>query len=427
VECYNCHKKGHKRHDSWAKGGGKEGQGPRSRKGNTNGHRAHQAEQSELAFAASQKGLVLTKDSWLGDSGASTHIAAQRKDFVTYQELPPSNITGIGENTVTAIGKGNVRLNTTIDGRTFNIELKDVLHSPDLSNNLISISRLDDAGCAARFGSGKVTFEDPKGNVFAKGTKLGRLYLMDVKTSAVTSTAQAHVAVAHGWDDWHRIFGHLNMRSLKMLKDKEMVNGLQIDPKSMPSPTCKACVLAKQHHEPFPKESEREVEEIGDLTVSDLWGPARTTSLKGYRYYVSFTDVKSRRSMLYFAKGKDETLTKFEQYKAYMETQTGRKLKTLRCDNGGEYVNAKFKDFCAKAGIEMQTTAPHSPSQNGIAERLNRTIVERARAMLFSADLPKFLWPEAVAYSTYLKNRNPTRALKNFKTPHECGVVRSQT
>ena len=64
-------------------------------------------------------------------------------------------------------------------------------------------------------------------------------------------------------------------------------------------------------------------------------------------------------------------------------------------------------------------TAPYSPSQNGVAERLNRTLLERTRALLIQNSLPKFLWPEAITYAVYLKNRSPTRALKQPITPHE--------
>ena len=61
---------------------------------------------------------------------------------------------------------------------------------------------------------------------------------------------------------------------------------------------------------------------------------------------------------------------------ALIETQTGCQLKHLRSDGGGEYINALFRTFCAEKGIIMESTAPYSPTQNGIAERLNRTLLE---------------------------------------------------
>jgi hypothetical protein len=99
------------------------------------------------------------------------------------------------------------------------------------------------------------------------------------------------------------------------------------------------------------------------------------------------------------------------KYQAYIKNQTGNDLKFFRIDNRKEYL----KD----CGIQLQLTAAYSPSQNRVAERLNQTLVEHAWAMLIKHHLPRFLWPEAVAYATYLKNWSPTCALKNDVTPEE--------
>ncbi len=87
-------------------------------------------------------------------------------------------------------------------------------------------------------------------------------------------------------------------------------------------------------------------------------------------------------------------------------------------DNGKELVNEEVKKFCAEEGITIETSAPYSPSQNGVAERFNRTLIELVRAMLIAKDLPSFLWDEAVSHATYIRNRSLTRALKG-KTPYE--------
>ena len=77
-----------------------------------------------------------------------------------------------------------------------------------------------------------------------------------------------------------------------------------------------------------------------------------------------------------------------------------------------------FKKYLETEGITFQSTAPYSPAQNGISERLNHILVEHGRCMLIYFDLPKNLWELAVAYACFLKNRSPTRALKG-KTPYE--------
>lgn len=126
---------------------------------------------------------------------------------------------------------------------------------------------------------------------------------------------------------------------------------------------------------------------------------------------MSFIDDKSRRIFVYFLKTKsgEEVLNCFKEFHAQAERQTGLKLKTLRTDNGKEYMNSCFQEYLKRTGIKHQTTNDYTPEQNGLAERANRTIVERARCMLFEAKLSKSFWAEAVATAVYLINRSPTR------------------
>ena len=93
-------------------------------------------------------------------------------------------------------------------------------------------------------------------------------------------------------------------------------------------------------------------------------------------------------------------------------------VKVLRSDNGGEYTSDKFTKFCADKGILHEFTVPYCPQQNGVAERLNRTIMEGARSMLYQAKLPLDFWAEACSIAVYLHNRSPTAALKD-ETPFQ--------
>jgi transposase InsO family protein len=81
-------------------------------------------------------------------------------------------------------------------------------------------------------------------------------------------------------------------------------------------------------------------------------------------------------------KTKDEVFSRFQEFKALVENQTGRKIKTLRYDNGGKYTSKAFKDFCAGVGIKT-----YNPQQNRVAERKNGAIVGVAKAMLYDQDL----------------------------------------
>ena len=94
------------------------------------------------------------------------------------------------------------------------------------------------------------------------------------------------------------------------------------------------------------------------------------------------------------------------------------KIKAIRADRGGEYLSDQFKSFLKKCGIRSEFTAAYSPQQNGVLERLNRTLVEAARSMLSHAGLGNMYWAEAVATATYLRNQMVSTALKIGETPY---------
>ena len=81
-------------------------------------------------------------------------------------------------------------------------------------------------------------------------------------------------------------------------------------------------------------------------------------------------------------KKKDQTFSKFSEFKALVEKDSGKQVKALRSDNGGEYISGEFKDLCRKEGIRRELIVPHNPQQNGVTKRKNKTIVGVARVML---------------------------------------------
>jgi transposase InsO family protein len=83
-------------------------------------------------------------------------------------------------------------------------------------------------------------------------------------------------------------------------------------------------------------------------------------SITGSMYYVSFIDGFSRKTWIYFLKTKDEVLNRFQELKALFENQTGKKIKVLRTDNGGEYTFKEFEGFCKEVGIKRELTTPYN-------------------------------------------------------------------
>ena len=92
------------------------------------------------------------------------------------------------------------------------------------------------------------------------------------------------------------------------------------------------------------------------------------------------------------------------------ELQTGRRLKKLRSDNGGEYVSQEFESYCIDQGIHHEHTIPYSPQQNGVAERKNRTLLNAVRCMLIHSGLSRVFWAEAILAAVFVQNHLPTTA-----------------
>ena len=92
-------------------------------------------------------------------------------------------------------------------------------------------------------------------------------------------------------------------------------------------------------------------------------------------------------SWVYFLKAKSEAFENFKKFKTLMENQSGKKVKALRTDRGGEFLSKEFIEYCEEAGIKRELTAPYTPEQNGVAERKNRTVVEMARSMLKAKEI----------------------------------------
>ena len=157
---------------------------------------------------------------------------------------------------------------------------------------------------------------------------------------------------------------------------------------------------------------EKERQPLG-LVHSDICVPMPTRSLGGSEYFVTFIDDATHKVWVYTIKSKDQTFACFQQFLSSVENQSGKKVKVLRSDNGGEYISKEFADFCVDKDIKREFTAPYTPAQNGVAERMNHTIQERLMSMLSQSHLPpQSFWDEALMTVVYLINRMPNASLQ---------------
>ena len=219
---------------------------------------------------------------------------------------------------------------------------------------------------------------------------------------------------------WHRRLGHLSLTNLRRLAQSDMVVGFNYNPEKASEGIgfCESCVEGKSHRLPFPPRQGKRSSTPLEIVHTDVCGKLNVKSLGGAQYFLTFIDDSTHYVWIYVLKRKDEVFTKFCEWKAMVENSTGCKLKTLRSDNGGEYTSAEFTDYLKREGIRHELTIPKTPEQNGVAERMNRTLVEMVRSMLSDSKAPSRFWAEALSTAAYLRNRCPTKAVEGM-TPIE--------
>jgi hypothetical protein len=428
IICHNCDRPGHKKADCWAKGGGKEGQGPRQKKKKSG--KSDKADETAVVANEKEDGLfafMCTSDyvdvanaiqvpkSRLGgciDSGASRDYSPDREKFSNYRSIE-RDITTADGRIVKAIGMGDLHIDLPNGSKRTAFTFKGAVHSPDMAFTLISVRRLDTAGYTVNFGKGMCRI-NKSGRTLATIPNADGLYRITMsKDKDYANVASTKISI----NEAHRKLGHISYDAIKHAISKGHITGIELDSDSKPD-FCEACAKAKSAREPFPKQSKTRATNYGERVHWDLWGPASVKSLNGHSYVAARIDDASRETKLYFQEKKSQTFDSYKKDEAYIETQTGNRIKASRSDRGGEFLSAQIINHQDQKGTVRELTVHDSPPQNGVAERGMRTRAERARALLIASGLPRFLWEEAMKHSTWLQNQTPARALDG-KTPYE--------
>ncbi|GKA21177.1 uncharacterized protein Tco_0701166, partial [Tanacetum coccineum] len=216
---------------------------------------------------------------------------------------------------------------------------------------------------------------------------------------------------------WHRRLGHLNFKNLNKLVKDNLVRGLPS--KSFKNDhTCVACQKGKQHKASCKAKIDRYVTHPLHTLHMDLFGPTSVRSINHASYCLVITDDCSRFCWVFFLAKKDETSGILKTFIRQIENQLNQKVKIIRSDNGTEFKNRVMLEFCGEKGIKQEFSNARTPQQNGVAERMNRTLIEAARSMLADSHLPTTFWAEAVNTACYTFNR--VRVTKpQHKTPYE--------
>lgn len=337
---------------------------------------------------------------WYPDTGATHHMTAMPVNNPKQYGGPHNVYMGNGDSmSVSHTGNLPISLGSS------QFSLQNVFHVPSLRKNLLSVARFTkDNNVIFLFApdfyqiyclhSGHLLFQGP--------CKDG---LYPLQLSHASSTPQALAAIHSSI--WHNRLGHPSSDVSSRLSS---TIGSKVSFRNF----CSECALSKSHRLPF--ENNRSFADSPFYVVhSDVWSSS-TSSTCGFKYYVLFTDEFSRYSWIYPMHRKNEVLTHFKKLVSKIQTLFGITIKFLQSDNGSEYVNHEFTKYCNSLGIQQRFSCPHTPQQNGLAERKHRHISTMARTLLLTSGAPHKLWVEAVLTSVYLINRLPTHVL-NWDTP----------
>ena len=426
-KCHQCGKFGHIKKNCYSRSSSNEANDKRRHRDFKQKANAAEIKHTESTSGDESIGLVVQhampslsgKAAWIIDSGATCHMCNDQSLFVEYESLKTPLKVTLGDGyKVDAIGRGAVMLNSVLpSGVCKRCKLHNVLYVPRLSYNLFSVSVVTEHGKTVSFGNASCQILD-EGNLVAVATKIGELYYLNCRASGVNSnTAKTQGDRESKEDKWHRRFGHLGVRSLQKLANEQLVNGFDYD-SSREISFCQACVEGKLHKNQLPVTGGKRAKEPLELVHSDVCGKIQTPSLGGGHYFLTFIDDNTRYVWIYILKNKDQVVEKFVEWKALVENSSGQKLKMLHTDNGGEYTSTEFIKYLKKEGVRHEFTVPKTPQQNGVAERMNRTLVEAVRSMLSDAKLPKRFWAEALSTAVFLRNRSPTTVVQG-RTPFE--------
>uniref|UniRef100_A0A1Y1LS02 Endonuclease n=1 Tax=Photinus pyralis TaxID=7054 RepID=A0A1Y1LS02_PHOPY len=215
---------------------------------------------------------------------------------------------------------------------------------------------------------------------------------------------------------WHIKLGHASVEYLKKLQKSETkLRNIKFDESIL---DCEACVMAKMQNQSYSEVRIRANRPLARIHT-DVMGPIKPESHPGgNNYVIVFVDDYSRYAKTYCMKHKSEAGACLEKFLIYSRNFLGRNEKVcyIRADNAKEYVGGKFSEIMKSENIENDFAPPYTPEHNGTAERFNKTLQWKIRALMSDSGLPKRMWMFATEVGTHLYNRTPHKTL-DYDTP----------
>jgi len=353
---------------------------------------------------------------WVIDSGASINI--------TYQLNSLSNTAPHKEQI--SFANGDKMYSKFIGDYTgfinnIKITLNNVLYVPNFKRNIISISKLTEQNYKFIFNNKdnipQLIMYSPLQKKIATinaGETTSTFQIWTTKNPINKDTKQLNHIDNIKTDDingkdhfnlWHRRLCHFNIK--RFFHKLPRINQRQV---------CKICVKSKLRNRPYQISTKISYHPF-DLVHLDLIGPI-TESIYGNKYVLTILDDYSRYNWVLFMKNKSDTFDNFIVWYNNITNLFSINIKSIRSDNGTEFLSFKFKEFYSKHGVNHQTTVPYNPQSNGRAERLNGILISTATALLEDSKLSRKFWEDAISVASYIYNRIPHRPI-NYLIPYE--------
>ena len=300
------------------------------------------------------------------DTGATSHMTSSTGNLSSYFNLsnhPNHNIVVGNGHTIPILGYDQ----STLSSSCQSLSLKNVLHAPKLIKNLISVRKFTtDNFVSVKFDPFGFSMKDYlTGRPIMRCNSQGDLYPYSSShnNQAIPSTFAAVTPKL-----WHDRLGHPGSSILDVLRKNKSIDCS----KHSSSSICGSCVLGKHIKLPFVP-SILSTSFPFDILHSDLWS-SPVLSSTGHNYYVLFLDDYSKYLWTFPLARKSDAYDILLRFKNHISTQFERNNKNVQCDNGREFDNCAFWDFCQTHGMSFRLSCPHTSSQNGKAEREIRTI-----------------------------------------------------
>ncbi|WVZ88947.1 hypothetical protein U9M48_035414 [Paspalum notatum var. saurae] len=350
------------------------------------------------------------EDVWIMDSGCSRHKTGHCNWFSSLNPVSTNEYITFGDNGQGKVmGVGSVSLSAKLS-------LREVAFVQNLGFNLVSTSQLLDEGFEVRFKKGACCVFDAEETLVCSLLPFGQVFRVNL--TSVSGPARCLVASpsADIWK-WHRRLGHLSFDLLVRLSSMGLIRGL---PKLRAEKdlVCHPCRHGKMFVASHIPVSQVITSYPGELLHMDTVGHARVASVSGKWYVLVVVDDFSRFSWVFFMEFKDEAFGFVRDLVLRLRNESHKAMRAIRSDNGGEFRNSHFENFCRDLGLEHQFSSPYTPPQNGVVERKNRTLVEMARTMLNEHRTLRRFWAEVVNTACYIANRIFLRAFLG-KTSYE--------